>query len=205
MRKLFAASLVFGGFLACGGGSSTPPVTPTPATSSASASSEPSASVSASASASAAPKVTIAFGAMKFTPAKGKKNIEVKADGSVMSSEGKSVGKINGDHLEDSAGKAVLTLGADDTLSAEGLTGTWKFEGDELVGPEGKITIADDGTVTASGKKKETLGKWENLGGNKRAAALIIAAMLIGKPAPAPGPTSASAAVPSASVKPPKK
>jgi hypothetical protein len=142
-------------------------------------------------------KPSLAVAAMKFTPkAKGKK-IEVKADGSVMA-DGKAAGKIAGDHIEDSSGKALVTLGTDGALSGDNLKAGAKVSGDDVVADDGsKVTVGDDGTVTVQdgAGKPHAVGKFDNVGTAKKTAALIVMAWMMphgaaapaGKPAGKPG------------------
>ena len=120
---------------------------------------------------------------------KGKKpgNVELKSDGSVMSA-GKLAGKISGMALQNADGKAVLTVGSDGAVTADGAA-YGSFAGDELTLAKGdKVGIGDDGTITmTTGGKAAALGKFENVGAAKRASVLAVAFVVAppaaGKPA----------------------
>lgn len=145
-------------------------------------------------------KPSLAVAAMKFMPkAKGKK-LEVKTDGSVMA-DGKAAGKIAGDHIEDSSGKALVTLGSDGALSGDNLKSGAKVSGDDVVADDGsKVTIADDGTVTVQdgAGKPQQVGKFENVGSAKKTAALIVVAWMMPKGASAVAAKPATPAKPAA-------
>ncbi|MDB4941791.1 MAG: hypothetical protein JWP97_1325 [Labilithrix sp.] len=110
---------------------------------------------------------------------KGKKALELKADGTV-SSGGKAVAKISGMTLQNADGsKSLLNVGGDGAVTAgESATAYGSFSGDDLTLAKGdKVSVGDDGTVswTSGAGKAATLGKFENLGGAKRAGALAVA------------------------------
>jgi hypothetical protein len=146
-------------------------------------------------------KAPITVAAMKFTAAKGKKPkaIEVKGDGSVTA-DGKAAGKVAGDHIEDAAGKTLVSVSNDGAITGDSVKAGLKFAGDDVVDDSGAkiVTVGDDGTVTiASGKKSDAVGKWDNASASKREAAVVAvawqmppAAAAPAKPAgkPKPGP-----------------
>ena len=133
------------------------------------------------------PNAEIKLAAFKIAPSKGKA-IEVKEDGSIMSG-GKPAGKIAGDHIEDTAGEPLVTLGSDGSVTGKNVTGSWKFEGDELVGEGGKkVSVADDGTINSLKDEKAKPEKWGKADAGakeaKQTAALVAVAWLMPKPAP---------------------
>ena len=131
---------------------------------------------------------------MKFEPAKKGKNdkpLEVKADGSVMVG-GKLVAKISGDEVKSDGGTTMVTVGVDGSLVGNGIDPGFKFEGDDLVTAAGsKLSVGDDGTVTATKDgKSETLGSFGS-GKAKRAALVVMALWLMSKPVtPAAAPAN---------------
>jgi hypothetical protein len=123
---------------------------------------------------------TIKFGAMKLAPAKpGKtdRSLEIKADGTIVL-DGKPVAKFKGDRVDSIEGAPMATMSGTGVLAGSGVKPGLKFEGDDLVGDDGmKLSIGDDGTITASrAGKSETIGKAEGGSSAKRAA--LIAAVL---------------------------
>ncbi|CAN5925366.1 hypothetical protein BH11MYX4_BH11MYX4_43650 [soil metagenome] len=136
---------------------------------------------------------------------KGKKPgaVEIKSDGSVMSA-GKLVGKFSGMAMQSAEGKDVLKVGSDGAVTTDGGTAYGSFTGDDLTLAKGdKVSVGDDGTVTmTTGGKAAPLGKFENLGAARKAAALAVA--FISAPPAAEKP--AAPAKPAAKPKPaPKK
>jgi hypothetical protein len=122
------------------------------------------------------PKIDVA--AMKFSPKRGAKArpFEVKGDGSVTGHDGKKLLQISGDRIEDASGKTLITLGADGALMGE-FRGSLRMMGDDVVGDDEKISVGDDGSVTMTyGKKTETIGKFDNVAGSKKTAALVMLA-----------------------------
>jgi hypothetical protein len=109
---------------------------------------------------------------------KGKKPgaVEIKSDGSV-SSGGKVIGKISGMAMQSPDGKDLLKVGSDGAVTTDGGTAYGSFSGDELTLAKGdKVSVGDDGAVTmTTGGKAAPLGKFENLGAAKKAAALAVA------------------------------
>lgn len=223
MHRTKISGILFASFLvaACGGENPEPKTPETEATPAASApadmppaSGEKTATETAPAPADkpvekAAPapeKPSLAVAAMKFTPkAKGKK-LEVKADGSVVA-DGKAAGKIAGDHIEDSSGKALVTLGTDGSLSGDNLKPGAKVSGDEVVADDGsKVSVGDDGTVTVQdgAGKPQQVGKFDNVGSAKKTAALVVVAWMMpakAAAAPAKPATPATPAKPAAPAK----
>ncbi len=133
---------------------------------------------------------------------KGKKPgaVEIKADGSV-SSGGKMIGKISGMAMQNADGKDLLKVGSDGAVTTDSGAAYGSFSGDDLTLAKGdKVSIGDDGAVTmTTGTKAAPLGKFENLGAAKKAAALAVAflnappaaekaAKPAGKPAGKPAP-----------------
>ncbi len=115
--------------------------------------------------------------AMKLTPVKkGKtdKPVEVKEDGSVLI-DGKPAAKIKGDQVDSSGGTSMLTIGVDGSLVGNGVKAGYKFEGDELVHESGmKLTVGDDGTITATKDgKSEAIVKTEGGAATAKRAALV--------------------------------
>jgi len=137
------------------------------------------------------PPITVA--AMKFAIAKGKKGpkaIEVKADGSVTA-DGKPAGKLAPDHVEDAAGKTLVSVSNDGAISGDKVAPGLKFSGDDVVGDDGAklVTIGDDGTLQMmAGKKMDTWGKFDGGGSAKKAAAVVAVAWLMPAPAAAKPP-----------------
>ncbi|MCL2722935.1 MAG: hypothetical protein FWD69_00720 [Polyangiaceae bacterium] len=123
-------------------------------------------------------KIDIA--AMKFTPSKKwakAKSFEIKGDGTVASADGKTLLKIDGDHIEDASGRTLVTVGADGALMGD-FKNSLKFSGDDIVGDNEKISIGDDGTATMThGKKSEAFGKFDSATGSKKTAALVVLAL----------------------------
>ena len=109
---------------------------------------------------------------------KGKKPgaVEIKADGSV-SSGGKVIGKISGMAMQSPDGKDLLKVGSDGAVTTDSGTAYGSFVGDDLTLAKGdKVSVGDDGAVTmTTGGKAAPLGKFENLGAAKKAAALAVA------------------------------
>ena len=148
--------------------------TPTPATAETPAAPPPEA-------APAPPQPKIDVAAMKFSPKKGgkAKHFEVKGDGTVTSSDGKTLLRISGDRIEDASGKTLVTVGPDGALMGD-FKGSLKMSGDDIVSDTGdeKVSVGDDGTVTIThGKKTETVGKFDGSAGAKKTAALVMLAM----------------------------
>lgn len=140
--------------------------------------------------------------AMKLTPVKkGKtdKAVEVKDDGSVMI-DGKPAAKIKGDQVDSSGGTSMLTIGVDGSLVGNGVKPGYKFEGDELVHESGmKLSVGDDGTITASKDgKSEPVAKAEGGAATAKRAALVAAVLWMTIPTTvggdAKGPTTAKPA-----------
>ena len=138
---------------------------------------------------------------------KGKKPgaVEIKSDGSVMSG-GKLVGKISGTAMQSADGKDLLKVGSDGAVTSDGGAAYGSFAGDELTLAKGdKVSVGDDGTVTmTTGGKAAPLGKFENLGAAKKAAALAVA-FISAPPAAAPAATPAKPAGKPAGKPAPKK
>ncbi len=109
---------------------------------------------------------------------KGKKPgvVEIKADGSV-SSGAKMIGKISGMAMQNADGKDLLKVGSDGAVTTDSGAAYGSFSGDDLTLAKGdKVSIGDDGAVTmTTGTKAAPLGKFENLGAAKKAAALAVA------------------------------
>jgi len=109
---------------------------------------------------------------------KGKKPgaVEIKADGSV-SSGGKMIGKIAGMAMQNADGKDLLKVGSDGAVTTDSGAAYGSFTGDELTLAKGdKVSVGDDGAVTmTTAGKAAPLGKFENLGAAKKAAALAVA------------------------------
>jgi hypothetical protein len=179
--------------LACGGGDNPPPNTADNAPSASAPPADttpppPPVDTTPAPSASAPPADTtpapppapppITVSALKFTAsAPGFVSAELQADGSIVV-KGKTVAKINNNEVDDPTGKALFTVGADGSLAGDGLEKKASFSGDDLTGDEGvKISIADDGTVSFTGPKGKTkkIGKIDNVGSAKRAAAIVVA------------------------------
>ena len=119
-------------------------------------------------------------------------------------SAGKLVGKFSGMAMQSAEGKDVLKVGSDGAVTTDGGTAYGSFTGDDLTLAKGdKVSVGDDGTVTmTTGGKAAPLGKFENLGAAKKAAALAVA--FISAPPAAEKP--AAPAKPAAKPKPaPKK
>lgn len=118
--------------------------------------------------------------AMKLTSAKkgkGDKAVELKEDGTVLV-DGKPAATIKGDQVDSTGGTSMLTVGVDGSLVGNGVKPGFKLEGDEIVGESGvKLTVGDDGTITATKDgKSEPIAKAENGAASKRAA--LVAAVL---------------------------
>ncbi len=110
---------------------------------------------------------------------KGKKpaTVELKSDGTV-SNAGKAVGKISGMALQNADGsKSLLTVSSEGAVTADSGGAYGSFTGDELTLAKGdKLSLGDDGTVNmTTGGKAAPLGKFDNLGGAKRAGLLAVA------------------------------
>ncbi len=109
---------------------------------------------------------------------KGKKPgaVEIKSDGSV-SSGGKMIGKIAGMAMQNADGKDLLKVGSDGAVTTDSGAAYGSFTGDELTLAKGdKVSVGDDGAVTmTTAGKAAPLGKFENLGAAKKAAALAVA------------------------------
>ena len=146
-----------------------------------------------------APKPAITVAAMKFTAAKGKKPkaIEIGGDGTVKA-DGKAAGKVAPDHVEDAAGKTLVSVSNDGAITGDTVKAGLKFSGDDVVDDSGAkvVTVSDDGTVQVmAGKKMDTFGKWDNASASKKEAAVVAVAWQMppaapakpaGKPKPAP-------------------
>lgn len=127
----------------------------------------------------------IKVAAMKFTPAKkGKtaRSIELKDDGTV-NVDGKAAAKIAGDSVDSTRGTSMLTVGLDGSLVGNAVNPGMKFDGDAVVHENGmKLTVDDDGTITASkAGKTEAIGKAEGAAASKRAA-LVVAVLYMNIP-----------------------
>ncbi len=189
--------------VACGGKDKKPPATPDTDTSAAgdsgadmpaSPGSDTASADGGSSTAAVTPdkpesKPPITLAAMKFTAAKGKKPkaIDVKGDGSVTA-DGKPAGKVAGDHVEDAAGKTLVSVSNDGAISGDTVKPGLKFSGDDVVDDGGAkvVTVGDDGTVQVlAGKKLDTWGKADGGGSAKRAAAIVAVAWLMPPAAPA--------------------
>ncbi len=162
-----------------GGEADMPPADPEPAAKPADAAAKPSDGTGAAGG-------MLSVVDMKFEPAKKGKNdkpLEVKSDGSVMVG-GKLVAKISGDEVKSDGGTTMVTVGVDGSLVGNGIDPGFKFEGDDLVTAAGaKLSVGDDGTVTATKDgKSETLGSFGS-GKAKRAALVVMALWLTPKPA----------------------
>lgn len=213
--------------VACGGEPKTPANPPEPASTPSAPAPEPAAPVAATPAPTAetpapvpAPEavpVKLAIAPMKFTPAKGIpfKAFELKSDGAIAVN-GKTVAKINGDHVEDKDGKTIGTVKPDNSFDGE--MGTSKFVGDEFVADAGpKLSVSDDGTATQSLPvgQPAPLGKFEGASSAKKTAALALATVMYTqmagkasavKPAGAKPATDKKAATPTTDKKPaPKK
>ena len=134
--------------------------------------------------------------AMKLTPVKkGKtdKPVEVKDDGSVLI-DGKPAAKIKGDQVDSSGGTSMLTIGVDGSLVGNGVKAGYKFEGDELVHESGlKLTVGDDGTITATKDgKSEPVVKTEGGAATAKRAALVAAVLWMTIPTTVAGDAKAT-------------
>ena len=119
--------------------------------------------------------------AMKLTPVKkGKtdKAVEVKDDGSVLI-DGKPAATIKGDQVDSTGGTSMLTIGVDGSLVGNGVQPGYKFEGDDLVHESGmKLSVGDDGTITATKDgKSEPVVKTEGGAATAKRAALVAAVL----------------------------
>lgn len=119
--------------------------------------------------------------AMKLTPVKKSKTdkpIEVKDDGSVLI-DGKPAATIKGDQVDSSGGTSMLTIGVDGSLVGNGVKAGYKFEGDDLVHESGmKLSVAEDGTITASKDgKSEPVAMTEGGAATAKRAALVAAVL----------------------------
>jgi hypothetical protein len=125
----------------------------------------------------------IKLAAMKVTPAKKGKAVELKEDGTVVI-DGKPAAKIKGDSVDSTGGTSMLTVGVDGSLVGNGVKAGFKFEGDDVVNDKGmKLSVGDDGAVTASkDSKTETIAKAEGGAASKRAA-LILTVLWLDVPA----------------------
>lgn len=129
----------------------------------------------------------IALAPMKFTPAKKDKSVafkslELKGDGTVLI-DGKPAATIKGDEVDSAGGTSMLTVGVDGSLVGNGVKPGMKFDGDDLVTDTGvRLSVGDDGTITASkNDKAEVLGTAEN-GAASRRAALVVAVLWMNVP-----------------------
>jgi hypothetical protein len=113
------------------------------------------------------------------------KPIELKADGTVLY-DGKAVAKIAGDQVQDTTGNTLVTVGVDGSLVGNGVKAGMKFQGDDLVAEGGnKLSIADDGTLSATKDgKTEAIGKIEGGTTAKRAALIVVAVWMMSSGAP---------------------
>lgn len=197
-----AIASIFALAAACGGKKDKPPVTPDttdtskgddggadmPATSGGSSDTDGGATASTDKPADA-PKPPITVAAMKFTAAAGKKPkaIEIGADGSVKA-DGKPAGKVAGDHVEDAAGKTLVSVTNDGAISGDTVKAGLKFSGDDVVDDSGAkvVTVGDDGSVQIlAGKKMVAYGKWDNASASKKEAAVVAVAWQMPPAAPA--------------------
>ena len=154
------------------------------------------ASPPAAATAPPAPPAVIVL-AMKFAPAKGKRVIEVKADGSVVIA-GKPSGKVTASGVQDEGGNPQLAVGADGSITVPVVPRfkpVLKFSDKDELLVDGKreIWIDDDGTVrfakadgTPDGKAGGKVDGFDAKG--RRAAELLIfreqAVLPVGKKGP---------------------
>jgi hypothetical protein len=216
MKKLsllfVASALTVGSAYACGGGD--PPKTSNDVSSAtaSSASTDVTPTTSASQAATTAPAAEappLAVDGIKMV-GKGKDGkaitIEVKADGSVTK-DGKTLATFAKNELKDDTGKTMFVVDKDGKVTSPELTGgTMAFNDKNDIQVDGKpaIAIADDGTpsVTSSTKTEKAPFKFEKLPANsKRAAALLVALMLLPK---STGPATSMSATPASSgTKPP--
>jgi hypothetical protein len=143
--------------------------------------------------------------AMKLTPAKKGKNdkpIELKEDGTVLI-DGKPAAKIKGDQVDSTGGTSMLTVGVDGSLVGNGVQPGFKFDGDDLVTENGvKLSVGDDGTITASKDgKSEAFAKAEGGAASKRAA-LIVAVLWMNVPTTVAGDAGKTTAAGAKDAKP---
>ena len=133
-----------------------------------------------------APAITVV--PMKFTftdPRAHGLVVELAADGTVKKGAD-VVAKFEKNHFEDKDGKVIMSVEKDGTLAGKGITRKATFDAnDDLLADEGKnkLSIADDGTITATeGGKTEkapiTIEGFKKEG--KRAATLVIALTFLG-------------------------
>lgn len=194
--RLFSAVLVMcSGLVACGGGKGpTSPESNAGITETSAKEDMPPPPSEANAEAAAAPAVEgpgaaggmIKPAAMKLTPAKKGKNdkpVELKEDGTILI-DGKPAARVKGDQVDSSRGTSMVTVGVDGSLVGNGVKPGYKFEGDELTGENGlKLTVGDDGSITASKDgKSEVIATVENGAASKRAA-LILTVLYVDVPA----------------------
>jgi hypothetical protein len=185
---LLATFCALGAGFACGGGNNETTAPPNASASAAASSPANLTSVSATASAPAPTLTPIAVVAMQLTGGTLKKPVELAADGSVIA-DGKAAAKFVGAELQDTSGKTLIAVAADDTVRIDGVTATMKFDlKDELFLENGnRIAIADDGAViltTADRKPDKDSRKMKFLGFNRtavRAAVLIVVALATSK------------------------
>lgn len=195
--RLFPAVVLVmcSGIVACGGGKGpTSPESNAGITETSAKEDMPPPPNEAHAEAAAAPTVegpgaaggVIKLAAMKLTPAKkgkGDKPIELKEDGTILV-DGKPAARVKGDQVDSSGGTSMVTVGVDGSLVGNGVKPGYKFEGDELTGESGlKLTVGDDGSVTASKDgKSAVIATVENGAASKRAA-LILTVLYVDVPA----------------------
>jgi hypothetical protein len=102
--------------------------------------------------------------------------------------DGKQVGRVTSDHVEDANGTTLLSVSRDGSVSGNTSPTAYRFGvADELASDDGtRISVADDGTISyqkPKAKKPETYGKIEGMSSSgKREAALIVAAWVLGSP-----------------------
>src|SRR5262249_36213108 len=98
--------------------------------------------------------------------------------------DGKPAAKMKGDQVDSVGGTSMLTIGVDGSLVGNGVKPGYKFEGDDLSGENGlKLTVGDDGTITATKDgKSEEVGKAEG-GSSAKRAALVCAVLWMNVPA----------------------
>jgi hypothetical protein len=124
--------------------------------------------------------------AMKVTTTKTAKGapkpVEVKADGTIVV-DGKAAAKIKGDQVDSTEGTSMVTIGVSGGLVGNGVKSGFKFEGDDLVSDDGlKVTVGEDGAITATKDgKSETFAKAEG-GAAARRTALVVAVLWMNVP-----------------------
>jgi hypothetical protein len=126
----------------------------------------------------------IKIAAITLTAAKGaSKPVVLEEDGTIKI-DGKPGAKVNGDEVGSIRGTSMVTVGLDGSLVGNAVKPGYKLDGDDLVGEGGlRVSVGDDGTLTASKDgKHEVFGKAEGGASSKRTA-LILAALYLEVPA----------------------